>query len=212
MTLPESLPECDLDATPIPEADLPEPPEAIRDRPPGFKGKVPSRTTNALPGSAAKVDEMVRRAESGERLFDARDRQQDQGQAFDRFDELREGYEKLEGEKDGLGEGARRAVGDYKLHGDVRDKTGRGDVVLPSRMEPGETDPAHTLAARLRRLRAKKGWSLQQLARQTGLARSFLCRLENGTRTDPGLVALERLADAYAVSLDQLAGRADLPQ
>ncbi len=168
---------------------------AIADRPGSFRGKAVSQTTDALPGSEAKIAEMVRRAAAGERLFDHRDRQLGQGQAFDRFDELREGWQH---------------DGSYKAHGDVVDKQGRGVQVLTHRLDPGERDPAHTLAARLQRLRGARRWSLQRLARESGLTLAALSQLEHGKRTNPPLTTLERLADAFKISLDQLAGRARL--
>lgn len=69
-------------------------------------------------------------------------------------------------------------------------------------------DVAAVLAAmgpRLRAAREKRGDTLSEVSRATGIASSTLSRVENGLRK-PNLELLLRLAKAYGVSLDALAG------
>jgi len=68
-----------------------------------------------------------------------------------------------------------------------------------------ETAPAEPLdlAARVRGLRKARGWTLEQAARQAGLARSTLSKIENG-QMSPTWDALKKLADGLAISVPQL--------
>jgi transcriptional regulator with XRE-family HTH domain len=89
----------------------------------------------------------------------------------------------------------------------------------------GTTDDgiAGVLAAmgpRLRAVRERRGATLTDVSRTTGISLSTLSRVENGRRK-PNLELLLRLAKAYGVALDELAGlpaapaerpRAALPQ
>jgi transcriptional regulator with XRE-family HTH domain len=59
------------------------------------------------------------------------------------------------------------------------------------------------LAARLAALRAERGWSLQDLARRTGVSRSNLSRIERG-EISPTADVLVRLAAAYDQTLSGL--------
>jgi len=59
------------------------------------------------------------------------------------------------------------------------------------------------LAARLAALRSERGWSLQDLARRTGVSRSNLSRIERG-EISPTADALVRLAAAYDQTLSGL--------
>ncbi|MEU1621787.1 XRE family transcriptional regulator [Streptomyces sp. NPDC005722] len=63
------------------------------------------------------------------------------------------------------------------------------------------------MGPRLRSEREKRGETLTQVSRATGIAVSTLSRVENGLRK-PNLELLLRLAKAYGVSLDALAGTA----
>src|SRR6267154_6081709 len=56
------------------------------------------------------------------------------------------------------------------------------------------------LGARLRALRGRKGWTLEQLSLRTSLSEPFLSRLESGRR-QPSLAALMTLARAHAMPL-----------
>ncbi len=59
------------------------------------------------------------------------------------------------------------------------------------------------LGARVRELRKARGWTLEQAARQAGLARSTLSKIENG-QMSPTYEALKKLADGLAISVPQL--------
>lgn len=76
---------------------------------------------------------------------------------------------------------------------------GRGDMV---------DDVAGILAAigpRLRAARERRGHTLTDVSRATGIALSTLSRIENGRRK-PNLELLLHMAKAYGSSLDELAG------
>ena len=59
------------------------------------------------------------------------------------------------------------------------------------------------LGVRLRDLRIGRGWTLDELARQAGLSKSYLSRIEDGER-QPSLASLLSLAQAYGVALAAL--------
>ena len=64
---------------------------------------------------------------------------------------------------------------------------------------------AETIAARIRGLRAARGWSLEKLAEQAGLSRDAVVRIEGGSR-NPRLGTTEALASALGVSLADVIG------
>lgn len=59
------------------------------------------------------------------------------------------------------------------------------------------------LAERVRALRKERGWTLEQAAKQAGLARSTLSKIENG-QMSPTYDALKKLAEGLAISVPQL--------
>ena len=59
------------------------------------------------------------------------------------------------------------------------------------------------LGARVRDLRKSRGWTLEQAARQAGLARSTLSKIENG-QMSPTYEALKKLAVGLEISVPQL--------
>ncbi len=71
--------------------------------------------------------------------------------------------------------------------------------------ENGETGTAAPLdlGARVRDLRKGRGWTLEQAARQAGLARSTLSKIENG-QMSPTYDALRKLATGLDISIPQL--------
>ena len=75
---------------------------------------------------------------------------------------------------------------------------------------PGEPDAvAVRLGAHIRRLRQRRGDTLVQVARRTGLSHPFLSQLERG-RARPSMVSLEKIARALGSSqLELLAGADD---
>ncbi len=71
--------------------------------------------------------------------------------------------------------------------------------------ESGADTPVEplNLGVRVRELRRAKGWTLEQAARQAGLARSTLSKIENG-QMSPTYEALRKLAGGLAISVPQL--------
>lgn len=62
------------------------------------------------------------------------------------------------------------------------------------------------VGARLRKVRAAKGWSQEQLAFAAGMDRSYVGGLERG-EFNVSLVALAKLAEALGVEVGALVGR-----
>ena len=71
--------------------------------------------------------------------------------------------------------------------------------------EGGDTDLAEPLdlGARVRELRKARDWTLEQAAKQAGLARSTLSKIENG-QMSPTYEALKKLAVGLEISVPQL--------
>ncbi len=67
---------------------------------------------------------------------------------------------------------------------------------------PSEALQEH-LCQRLRQLRAQRGWSLDALARSSGVSRSMLSQIERG-RANPTLAVAFRVARAFGMSLGEL--------
>jgi transcriptional regulator with XRE-family HTH domain len=66
-----------------------------------------------------------------------------------------------------------------------------------------EITPPLDLGARVRELRKARGWTLEQAAKQAGLARSTLSKIENG-QMSPTYEALKKLAIGLEISVPQL--------
>ncbi|MGR3434308.1 MAG: helix-turn-helix domain-containing protein [Shimia sp.] len=66
-----------------------------------------------------------------------------------------------------------------------------------------ETAQPLDLGARVRELRKARDWTLEQAARQAGLARSTLSKIENG-QMSPTYDALKKLATGLEISVPQL--------
>ncbi len=73
--------------------------------------------------------------------------------------------------------------------------------------DDGTADTLAAMGPRLRAAREQRGTTLSDVSRATGIALSTLSRIETGRRK-PTLEVLLRLAKAYGVSLDELAGTA----
>ena len=58
----------------------------------------------------------------------------------------------------------------------------------------------------LKKLRNKKGWSQERLAREAGISYITLVKIERGNIQNPKLETLIKLAKALGVSLDKLVG------
>jgi transcriptional regulator with XRE-family HTH domain len=59
------------------------------------------------------------------------------------------------------------------------------------------------LGNRVRTLREKRGWSQEELAHQSGLARSFTGAIERGEK-DLRLTTVVKLANTFRISISQL--------
>lgn len=58
----------------------------------------------------------------------------------------------------------------------------------------------------LKKLRNKKGWSQEKLAREAGISYQTLIKIEQGRIQNPKLETLIKLAKVLGVSLDELVG------
>lgn len=75
------------------------------------------------------------------------------------------------------------------------------------------TDPASitgVLARTVQSLRAERGWSLDQLARRSGVSKGVLVATEQG-RSNPNLATLARIGDAFGVPVTRLIDVSDEP-
>jgi transcriptional regulator with XRE-family HTH domain len=68
------------------------------------------------------------------------------------------------------------------------------------------TDICKWVGGRIRKLRTKRGWTQQILADHAELTREHISALETA-RSEPGLCALERIAEALEIPLKDLIGR-----
>lgn len=59
------------------------------------------------------------------------------------------------------------------------------------------------LGMRVKFLRKQKHWSQEDLALESNINKNYICDLENGRR-NPSLDILERLADAFGITLQEL--------
>lgn len=66
-----------------------------------------------------------------------------------------------------------------------------------------DNDTEQRLAARLKQLRAERGWSLDQLASASEVSRATLSRLENG-EVSPTTAVLGKLCAAYGLAMSRL--------
>lgn len=85
------------------------------------------------------------------------------------------------------------------------DETTPRSVIQIARAEGGAEVQAEPLdlGLRVRELRKAHGWTLEQAARQAGLARSTLSKIENG-QMSPTFDALKKLATGLEISVPQL--------
>jgi len=79
-------------------------------------------------------------------------------------------------------------------------------TLLPERHQPqGETvrSQLNSFGTRLRELRRRRGWTLQELAARSGLSKAFLSRLESGDR-QASIAAVLTISRIFDVSLASL--------
>ncbi|MEU3349789.1 helix-turn-helix transcriptional regulator [Streptomyces sp. NPDC006700] len=77
--------------------------------------------------------------------------------------------------------------------------------------DDGMADTLAAMSPRLRAAREQRGATLTEVSRATGISLSTLSRIETGRRK-PTLEVLLRLAKAYDISLDELAGTAPVAE
>ena len=58
----------------------------------------------------------------------------------------------------------------------------------------------------LKKLRSKKGWSQEKLARESGISYQTLIKIEQGRIKNPKIETTIKLAKALGVSIDKLVG------
>lgn len=59
------------------------------------------------------------------------------------------------------------------------------------------------LGMRIKYLRKQRGWSQEELSFQSNINKNYISDLESGRR-NPSLEILERLADAFGITLEEL--------
>jgi transcriptional regulator with XRE-family HTH domain len=64
------------------------------------------------------------------------------------------------------------------------------------------------LGRRLVSLRVRAYWSQRKLAAKSGLSEGMIAALEQGLRSDPRLSTVQKIADAFGMTLDELLGPA----
>jgi len=60
------------------------------------------------------------------------------------------------------------------------------------------------IAENLKKLRAKKGLSLEKIARLADLSLNTIVKVENGVNTNPTIETLTKIAKAFEVDVDDL--------
>jgi len=63
---------------------------------------------------------------------------------------------------------------------------------------------AHNIANNLKKIRKKKGYSLEKIARLGDLSLNTVVKVENGTNTNPTIETLTKLAKALEIGVDNL--------
>ncbi len=77
------------------------------------------------------------------------------------------------------------------------------EVGKPVKRAPRSADLPDTLGSRVKSLRHRKEWTLEQLANEAGVSKGFLSELENG-RNQPSGRILMKLSRALDASVDYL--------
>lgn len=60
------------------------------------------------------------------------------------------------------------------------------------------------IAKNLKKLRAKKGLSLEKIARLADLSLNTIVKVENGVNTNPTIITLTKIAKALEISVNDL--------
>ncbi len=57
---------------------------------------------------------------------------------------------------------------------------------------------------KLKMLRMEKGITLEELSKLSGISAGYLCHLENGSRNNPSIVVMEKIAQALNKSIFEI--------
>lgn len=57
---------------------------------------------------------------------------------------------------------------------------------------------------KIKKFREEKGWTQEELAKQTGLSRVTISQLENGSKEDIKLTTMQALSKALGVSMEEI--------
>lgn len=85
-------------------------------------------------------------------------------------------------------------------------ETARADDLVPA--EDADEAIGMALCRRVRELRKKRGWTLDELSAACGVSRSMLSEIERG-RANPTLVVAYRIARAFGMTLGELVDTGD---
>jgi len=64
------------------------------------------------------------------------------------------------------------------------------------------------LAQNIRKIRIKKGYSQEKLARIADISNATLVKIEAGVAKEPTITTVSKIAGALGISIDELVGRA----
>jgi transcriptional regulator with XRE-family HTH domain len=92
----------------------------------------------------------------------------------------------------------------------MRSKSKRSGTVSRQQGQPDAESIGSVLCARVRELRKKKRWTLEEMSAACGVSRSMLSEIERG-RANPTLAVAYRIALAFGMSLGDLVEMPTLP-
>jgi len=88
----------------------------------------------------------------------------------------------------------------------------RPPATHPASLNSTNGEPIHrTVCDRMKQLRKKRGWTLEQLASLSGVSRSMLSQIERGG-ANPTLTVAYRIAQAFGLTLGELVDEAGVPR
>lgn len=58
------------------------------------------------------------------------------------------------------------------------------------------------LGKKIASMRKEKGWTQSRMAAMAGVSRAFVCNLERGTHSDPGLQKVLDILELFSLTLD----------
>jgi len=57
---------------------------------------------------------------------------------------------------------------------------------------------------KLKKIREKKGFTIEKLAEAANISAGYLCRLENGSRNNPSILVMKNIAKALGVDISEI--------